>query len=85
MAQDPGPKVIPVTKDGREGVQVVGSKLTVGGTPYDFDGPRTIYGLAANRPTVAAAEAAVGGTAYYSCTDTQGVVYQTDGTNWQAV
>jgi len=25
MSQDPGPKVIPVTKDGREGVQVVGS------------------------------------------------------------
>jgi len=27
MAQDPGPKVIPVTKDGREGVQVVGSNV----------------------------------------------------------
>ena len=27
MSQDPGPKVIPVTKDGREGVQVVGSSV----------------------------------------------------------
>ena len=28
MSQDPGPKVIPVTKDGREGVQVVGRSAT---------------------------------------------------------
>jgi len=83
MAQDPGLPVTPVTKDGREGMQMVGSKLTVGGSQFDFDGPRTLYGLEANRPTVADAETAVGETAYYICNDT-GNIYRSDGTNWNA-
>jgi len=73
-----------VTPDGFApvGMQIKGSSVTVGGTAFGFDGPRTLYGADADRPAAATAHAVVP-FAYYVAVDIPGTVYQTDGTNWQ--
>ena len=63
-------------------VTITGSNVTVGATAFAFDGPRTIYGLAADQPDADAAHAVVP-FAYYVSVDTN-AVDQTDGTNWVA-
>lgn len=64
-------------------VALNGSTVVIGATTFQLDGPRTLYGLAANRPAAADAHAAVP-WAYYVSVDTQAIT-QTDGTNWVTV
>jgi len=61
-------------------VQLSGTTVEIGGTTFECDPPRTIYGLESERPSASAAHAAVP-YAYYVAVDTGGVT-QTDGSNW---
>ena len=63
-------------------VRISGSSVQVGDDTFQVDG-RVMHGLAADRPTAAAAHAVVP-FAYYNAVDTQ-ALSQTDGTNWQPV
>ena len=65
-----------------EVVSVVGETITIATVVFNVDG-RVLYGLAAARPTAAAAHAALP-FAYYNAVDTQALT-QTDGTNWESV
>src|SRR5690606_20514839 len=67
--------------DGAQKVTLSGRTVSIGGQTYEFDPPRTLYGLAASRPSAAAAHAAVPYVVYVSV-DTK-AIEQTDGTNWQ--
>ena len=60
-------------------VRISGSSVQVGEDTFQVDG-RVLHGLAADRPTAAAAHAVLP-FAYYNSADT-GVIAQTDGTNW---
>ena len=65
-------------------VGLTGSNVDVGGTSFRLGGDgQTLYGASADRPTAAAAHAAVP-FAYYVSVDTQ-AVEQSDGSNWVAV
>lgn len=62
---------------------ITGSTVSIGGSDFEVDPPRTIYGTAANQPSASDAHAAIA-FAYYVSVDTQ-VVDQTDGSSWVAV
>lgn len=58
------------------------NRVVIGDVTFELD-DRLLHGLAADRPTAAAAHAVVP-FAYYNAVDTQAVT-QTDGTNWVPV
>lgn len=60
---------------------LTGRTVSIGGQTYEFDPPRTLYGLAASRPSAAAAHAVVPFALYVSA-DTK-TIEMTDGTTWR--
>ena len=66
---------------GAQKVTLSGRTVQIGGVTFEFDPPRTIYGLAASRPTASAAHAVVPFAVYVSV-DTK-VIEQTDGSSWR--
>lgn len=60
----------------------IDGSLEIGGVTFQRQ-DRVLHGLAADRPTAAAAHAQLP-FAYYNAVDTQ-VITQTDGTNWVTV
>jgi len=74
---------MPVSDQNRLPVKatLTGQTVSIGSQTYEFDPPRTLYGLAASRPSAAAAHAVVPFALYVSA-DTK-TIEMTDGTTWR--
>ena len=83
--------IVPINSAGTElftagnpgNVQLTGSYVEIGGVTFAVSGGDTIRGKAADKPTPAAAHAAIP-YCYYFAVDT-GMVEVTDGTNWVVI
>lgn len=83
ISDRPGRKLGQVTFPEAQEVTLSGQIVEIDSVTYEIDPPRTIYGLAAQRPSASAAHAVIP-WAYYVAADT-GAVSQTDGTDWMDV